>query len=52
VAAACCLLFLAKSSMRELLDVAVAVVLGLVLLAASRMSRRAPAMRGASKQLP
>jgi amino acid transporter len=51
VAIACCLLFLAKSSMRELLDVAVAVLLGLILLATSRMSRRPPALR-ASEPLP
>jgi amino acid transporter len=52
LAIACCLLFLAKSSMRELLDVAVAVLLGLILMAASWMSRRSLAVRGASEPLP
>jgi basic amino acid/polyamine antiporter, APA family len=52
LAIACLLLFLAKSSMRELLDVAVAVVFGLILLALSRMSRREPALRDASEPLP
>jgi len=52
LAIACCVLFLAKSSMRELLDVAVAVVVGLILLAASRMSRSPSALRGASEPLP
>jgi len=52
LAIACLLLFLAKSSMRELLDVAVAVVLGLILLGLSRMSQREPALRDASKPLP
>ena len=51
-AIACLLLFLAKSSMRELLDVAVAVVFGLILLALSRMSRRTPALRDASETPP
>jgi amino acid transporter len=52
VAIACCLLFLAKSSMRELLDVAVAVVVGLILMAASRISRRPPSLRGISEPQP
>lgn len=52
LAIGCLLLFLAKSSMRELLDVAVAVVFGLILLALSRMSRRTPALRNASEPLP
>lgn len=52
LAIACCLLALANSSMRELFDVAVAAVLGLILLAVSRMSRRPPALRGASDPLP
>jgi APA family basic amino acid/polyamine antiporter len=52
LAIACLLLFLAKSSMREVLDVTVAVVFGLILLALSRMSRRTPALRDASEQLP
>ena len=52
IAISCCLLFLVKSSMRELLDVALAMVFGLILLAASRMSRRPPALRSASELLP
>jgi len=52
LAIASLLLFLAKSSMHELLDVAVAVVFGLILLALSRMSRRTPALRDASEPLP
>ena len=52
VAIACCLLFLANSSMRELVDVAVAAALGLILLAVSRIGRRTPALRNASNPLP
>jgi amino acid transporter len=51
-AIACLLLFVAKSSMRELLDVAMAVAFGLILLALSRMGRRTPALRDASGPLP
>jgi amino acid transporter len=52
VAIACCLLFLANSSMRELIDVAVAAVLGLILLAVSRIGRRPPVLGSASNPLP
>lgn len=52
LAIACCLLALASSSMRELLDVAAAVVLGLILLVVSRMSRRTPALRRVPDPLP
>jgi len=52
VAIACCLLFLAQSSMRELLDVGVAVVFGLILLALSRMSRRTQSLRDVSEPSP
>jgi amino acid transporter len=52
VAIASCLLFLANSSMRELIDVGVAAVLGLILLAVSRIGRRTPALRNASNPLP
>lgn len=51
LAAACCLLFLANSSMRELLDVGLAVVLGLVIFAATRISRRPPALESAPNPL-
>jgi amino acid transporter len=52
LAIACCLLFLANSPMREVIDVAVAVVLGLILLAVTRMSRRTSELRGASDPMP
>jgi amino acid transporter len=52
VSIASCLLFLANSSMRELIDVAVAATLGLILLAVSRIGRRTPALRKASSPLP
>ena len=42
IATACCLLSLANSSMRELLDVGLAAILGLIVLAATRMTRRTP----------
>jgi hypothetical protein len=45
-------LFLANSSMRELVDVAVAAVLGLILLAVSRIGRRPPVLGSASNPLP
>jgi amino acid transporter len=40
VSAALCVLFLAKSSMRELLDVAIAVVIGLAILGLTRSAQR------------
>jgi APA family basic amino acid/polyamine antiporter len=46
-AAACCLLFLANSSMRELLDVGLAAVVGLIVLATTRISQRIPGIRRA-----
>jgi APA family basic amino acid/polyamine antiporter len=48
VAATCCILFLANSSMRELLDVGLAAAVGLILFAATRIGRRRPALRSAS----
>ncbi len=48
VAAVSCILFLANSSMRELLDVGLAAAVGLILFAATRIGRRPPALRGAS----
>lgn len=52
VAIGCCVLFLANSSMRELVDVAVAAVLGLILLAVSRIGRRPPVVGSTSNPLP
>lgn len=48
VAAGGSLLFLVNSSMRELLDVGLAAMAGLIVLGATRMYRRQPALRGAS----
>jgi basic amino acid/polyamine antiporter, APA family len=48
VATGCCLLFLANSSVRELFDVGLAAAIGLIIFAATRMSRPPPALRGAS----
>lgn len=50
-ATASCLLFLANSSMREMLDVGLAVVLGLTIFAATRMTRRTPTLGSASNSL-
>lgn len=48
LAAGCCLLFLANSSMRELLDVGLAAAIGLIFFAAMRLVRRPPPLRRAS----
>jgi amino acid transporter len=52
LAIACCLLALANSSLREVRDVTLAAIFGLILLAVSRMSRRTPALRGVPGPLP
>jgi amino acid transporter len=52
LAIACCLLALANSSLREVRDVTLAAIFGLILLAVSRMSRRTSALLGAPDPLP